>query len=342
MQVRSLNSVATVDGERVGERISARPAQAPATAAPGRALQGATAAAIKSSGFQRYNRWALIGYAQQRIGDAQASEQKLALAYRQLQQVNAQLGQRARDAEKLAQQIRDLDQRLSEKDSLLNAELKPKFLSAQARRQSYVMDRVDLTSPKNADERLQMVFPSAAQSVSVALPAASEGREVALLLNKSLAAERIEVSLDDRGQLLFSVDPEQQRKLEEPVLLSGQGIRVPAGNPVPVRLKPAPSELSKLADAVQRGDTQQEQVRLQKLLRTIESSMRELKAFRQQVANQLDRVRVESAEMTERELAQIQSELVAQLQGGDFTASMTGLVAQANASRDTVVALLRS
>jgi|GEM_PF-2014768 len=344
MQVRSLNSVATVDSERGGDKVSARAPSVPATAETGRAARaGATgAAAVRSSGFARYNRWALIGYAQQRIGDAQASEQRLVLAYRQLQQINTQLATRAHDAEKLAQQIRSLDRQLSEGDSQLNTELKPKFLSPQARRQSYVMDKVDLTSPKTADERLQMVFPSVGRSVSVALPAASQGREVALLLDKSLAQERIGVSLDDGGQLVFRVDPAERRKLEEPVLLSGQGIRVPAGNPVPVRLKPAPSELNKLADAVQRGDSQQEQQRLQKLLRTIESSMRELKAFRQQVANQLDRVRSESAEMTERDLEQVQRELLTQLHGGDFSASMTSLVAQANASRDTVVALLRS
>jgi len=342
MQVRSLNSVSTLDSERVGDRVSTRAARPPATATAANTPRAASTSSVKSSGFARYNRWALIGYAQQRIGDAQASEQKLVLAYRQLQQINTQLGHRTRDAAQLAQQIRALDRQVSEGDSQLNAELKPKLLSPQARRQSYVMDRVDLTSPKNADERLQMVFPSSAQSVSVALPAASQGREVAALLHKSLASERVAVSVDDSGQLVFSVDPSEQRKLQEPVLLSGQGIRVPAGNPVPVRLKPAPTELSKLADSVQRGDTQQEQMRLQKLLRTIEGSMRELKAFRQQVANQLDRVRQETAEMTESELAQIQRELVSQLHGGDFTASMTGLVAQANASRDTVVALLRS
>lgn len=342
MQVRSLNSVTTVDSERVGERVSTRAAQTPAVGTEKSVVRAAPAVTSKSSGFQRYNRWALIGYAQQRIGDAQASEQRLALAYRQLQQINSQLSQRGRDAQKLAEQIRTLDQQISAGDSQINAELKPKFLSPQARRQSYVLDKVDLTSPKNADERLQMVFPSSAKSVSVALPAASQGSEVASLLNKGLASERIAVSLGDGGQLVFSVDPSEQRKLEEPVLLSGQGIRVPAGNPIPVRLKPAPTELSKLADTVQRGDSQQEQIRLQKLLRTIEGSMRDLKAFRQQVANQLDRVRSESAEMTELELAQVQRELVTQLHGGDFSASMTSLVAQANASRDTVVALLRT
>ena len=115
---------------------------------------------------------------------------------------------------------------------------------------------------------------------------------------------------------------------------------MPAGEPVAIKLSPAQSELTKLGEGLSRGEVRQEQARLQRLLGTIEQSMRDLKKFRQQMLAQLEQVKARTAAMSEQELQQLESQLQEQLQGRDFSQTLTGLVAQANVSRQNVVALL--
>lgn len=290
--------------------------------------------------LERYNRWAMMGETQQRLADAQGSEHALSLAYRQLKQLERQLAQSGQTSSQIQQQLAALNSRLSQGSGLLDGELKPTLLSSQARQASYVLDRVDLLSAKPAAERLQLFFPASGRGAIVDIPAGAQGEQVVTLLQQGLHDEQIRVSRNEQGQLQFSLPRSESRKLEEPVLFSGQGIRVPAGEPVAIRLTPAQSELEKMGEGLSRGEVRQEQARLQRLLATIEHSMRDLKKFRQQMLAQLEQVKARTAAMSEQELQQLESQLQEQLQGGDFSQTLSGLVAQANVSRQNVVALL--
>lgn len=295
---------------------------------------------VKLPQLDRYNRWAVMGQTQQRIADAQGSEQSLVMAYRQLKQLERQLNQSGQASSQIQQQIAALNEQLSSDSGLLDGELKPTLLSGQARQASYVLDKVDLLSAKPSAERLQLFFPASGRSTTVTIPAGAQGEQVVTLLQQGLADEQIQVSRNDQGQLQFTLPRSESRKLDEPVLFSGQGIRVPAGEPVAIKLTPAQSELGKLGDGLSRGEVRQEQARLQRLLGTIEQSMRDLKKFRQQMLTQLEQVKARTAAMSEQELQQLESQLQGQLQGSDFGQTVSGLVAQANVSRQNVVALL--
>jgi hypothetical protein len=76
------------------------------------------------------------------------------------------------------------------------------------------------------------------------------------------------------------------------------------------------------------------------MLGNIEQSVRELKQFRQKMVKQLDRVKARSQNLEQEELQRLQSSLSSQLQQGGYMGMMSGLLAQANVTRQGVVALL--
>ncbi|WP_421164247.1 hypothetical protein [Aeromonas dhakensis] len=289
----------------------------------------------------RLDRWALIGTAQQRIAHAQGGEQALSQIWGELKRLEQQLGQNRVASGDLVSRLKLLEEKLTQPQAPLTTELKPRLLaSAGESRVSYGSERLDLLSPKTSAERLIFSFPQTSSAVEVMLPAGSSEAEVVTRLDGALRKEHIQVRLNELGKLELTVPELHRRKLDEPVLLSGEGIRIPAGNPVPVQFKPKPGQLTQLGEGIEKGEFKQEQQRLKRLLGEIEQSVRELKQFRQRMVRQLDRVKARSQNLKQEELEQLQGKLSQQLKDGGFMGTMAGLLAQANVSRQNVVALL--
>ncbi|MCF3095891.1 hypothetical protein EHZ86_00810 [Aeromonas australiensis] len=314
-------------------------------------LQGRTGAeqplhSGKLSAFQapdvvKLDRWALMGVAQQRIAHAQGSEQALGLIRNELKRIERQLSQQHVAGGDITSRLKQMDELLVEPRGPLTAELKPRLLaSANGARINFTTEPLDLISPRNGAERLVFSFPQSASAVEVQLPAGASQGEIVSRLDKALSKEQIRVQLNELGKLELSIADSQRRKLDEPVLISGEGIRLPAGNPVPVQFKAVPSQLSKLGEGISQGELRQERQRLQRLLTEIESSMRDLKQFRQKMVQQLAQVKARAQPTNPAELEKVQAILSEQLRGGGFAGTMAGLLAQANVSRQNVVALL--
>lgn len=289
----------------------------------------------------KLDNWALIGTAQQRVARAQGSEQALSQVWGELKRLEQQLGQNKSTSGELVDRLKSLEEKLTQPGAPLTTELKPRLLATgNDSRVSYSPDRLDLLAPKASAERLTFTFPQTSSSVEVMLPAQAGEAEVASRLDKALRKENIQVRLNELGKLELSVPDQYRRKLDEPVLLSGEGIRIPAGNPVPVQFKPKPGQLTQLGDGIDKGEIKQEQQRLKRLLSQIEHSVRDLKQYRQKMVNQLDKVKARAQNIEQAELEQLQGDLSTQLKDGGFTGTMSGLLAQANVSRQGVVALL--
>lgn len=120
--------------------------------------------------FERLGSWSLVGAAQQKISETQSSEQALAMAYRQLKQLERQLSQSQQVSSQLQQQISDLDSRIANKESSLSSDLTPRVLQSTPASNSYVLDKVDLLSAKPSSEKLQLFSPSSSSAVSIDLP----------------------------------------------------------------------------------------------------------------------------------------------------------------------------
>lgn len=291
--------------------------------------------------ISRLDRWALIGTAQQKIAHAQGGEQALSRVWGELKRLEHQLGQRDVVGSEIVSRLKLLEEKLTQPQGPLTMALKSKLLVSPADNHlHYGAEPLDLLAARSTTERLVFSFPQTSSAVDVTLPAGARDGEVVALLNQALRKEHIRASLNELGKLEFSIPDPHRRKLDEPVLISGEGIRIPAGNPVPVQFKAKPGQLSQLGEGIAKGEIRQEQQRLKRLLGEIELSVRELKQFRQKMVKQLDRVKARSQNIKQVELEQLQDKLSTQLKEGGFMGTMSGLLVQANVSRQGVVALL--
>ncbi|HDO1384652.1 TPA: hypothetical protein P2R06_002961 [Aeromonas veronii] len=289
----------------------------------------------------RMDRWALIGAAQQRIAHAQSGEQALNLVWGELKRLERQLGQRELASSDVTNRLKMLEEKVTQPRGPLTEELKPRLIaSAQELRPRFSVEHLDLLSVKNSTERLVFSFPQSNSAVEVTISAGAREGEVVTMLDRALRKEHIQARLNELGKLELSVAEPHRRKLDEPVLIRGEGVRIPAGNPIPVQFKPKSGQLTRMAEGITKGEIRQEQQRLKRVLGEIEHSVRELKQFRQKMVLQLDKVKARTQSLQQDELAQLQSSLSARLSQGGYMGTMSGLLAQANVTRQGVVALL--
>lgn len=307
--------------------------------------RGSSGESLSSSAewVARFQNWSQLGEAQAKISDTQASEAALLQTYRQLQLVNGQLSQQGAQADALAQQLRSLEQSVRQ-DGSLTEQLQPTVLSSTDESTTYLLDKVDLLSAKPSSEQLRIYFPSSRSGVSVSLPASSSGQQVVDALNQALQREGVQASLTERGQLGFTATSDNERKLSEPLLMTGQGIRVPAGNAVSVRLTAVQGTLDALADqTANASDTTERQTvqqEIRQLQQQIQSTLQQLRAYRQELLRETQ-YSAAVAGFSGSGDASAASQALQQLLGqGDYQVVVTGLQAQANLSSQTVVALL--
>lgn len=278
---------------------------------------------------ERHSRWALLSQAQIRLSGMQRSEQAIVASYRELLNLNRQLERSGRQAQTLAAQVSELRKKL-EQSNTLDDNLR---LQESPPRSRYRLDRVDLLSPRNQSESLQIQLPNG-RNVDIRLEAGRNEAQNLRTLQRAFARQEIAVSRSADGQLLLRGSPEQ---LGSPWLFRGQGVRVPAGQPVPVQLSREPGELEKLEQGLGSGERELEMQRLQQLLAVLEQERRNLETQRQQLLQQIRQLRAAGSSAADPELSEAIRDLLVK---GDFTLQLNTLLAQANVSRFSVVALL--
>jgi predicted transcriptional regulator len=293
----------------------------------------------KQPDVNRLHRWALIGRTQQRVASTQGSEQALGQVWNELKRLESLLGQQQGKAVELNGRLQQLENKLTSQDGPLDSSLKPRVLQQEAAPLRYVSDNLDLLTPRSESETLWFSFPVSGTTTEVTLPAGTQEGQIVQQLNQALEKEQIVVSRNSRGNMELVLPESQRRKLDEPVLVRGEGVRLPAGNPVPVRFRQNEGELGQIEQGLSKGEITSERQRIRKLLNEIEQSVRELKQYRQRVMTNLKQVESRVSTPNAGELEQLQEQLSEALHSG-YAGTMSGLLAQANVSRQTVVALL--
>lgn len=295
--------------------------------------------------IDRFQSWSELGEAQSTIADTQASVSDLQQTYRQLQQVGQQLNQANSQMSNLSSRLQQLDQSLQQSGNL-DTQLQPNVLTGDTTQQSYTLSSVDLLSSKPSDEQLRIYFPSSRSGVSVSISANASGQQVVDSLNDSLQKEGVQASLNSQGQLTLSADSENARKLNQPILMSGQGIRVPAGNAVTVKLTAQQSTLGQLASSLGSASTPQQkqaiQQQIQSLQQQIQQTVQQLRSYQQQVVQDSQDLVAQSGstQTSSTELMSAYQTVRQALAQNDYSSTATTLQAQASVSRQTVVALL--
>lgn len=287
----------------------------------------------KSSGkldAERLARWASLALVQKKHAQAQSAERKLIAVYRELSVISRAVNAKVRNPQQQADNLTQLQRTVSQD---LNNALQPKMLSKHPEQSQFILNSVDLFSVKPA-ETINLVLPAAGKAVSFHIPEGAATDEVVAIVAKAVAPLNIQVATNANKQLVFNIAVGQSRTLSEPVLFSGEGIRIPAGNPVPVQLQSQKNDLAELADLVKQDNGADISATISQMQSEVKRSLAKLRFI-------MSKIQQESARVaTSANIEQVQSELESLLRQGDFGSRLTGLLAQANISRDTAVSLL--
>src|SRR5690606_35189330 len=151
---------------------------------------------------------------------------------------------------------------------------------------------------------------------------------------QAFAPQQISVSADNQQQLYFSTEARNARKLQEPWLLTGQGVRVAAGNPVSVALQPTDSVLTQLSNAAGKADNVQAyQQQIQLVQQQLKDALGKVQAQRAALQAQLAAISQQQSDATE--LNALSQQLRLNMQSGSKSA-VSVVMSQANITRSLV------
>lgn len=282
-------------------------------------------------------RWSDMAQLSQQVCEQQQAELSYRYLYTALEQLRRPLQQNFQpqlsqnEHAVLIKQIAELLRWREQQFTGLDAELLPLAQQAVVYRRVF-SSRIDLLTTRPQSEHITILIGRTGATVSLSLLAGASAEANLQHIQEAFARHQISVYLNAQQQLEFSALEAQKRKLEENWLLSGEGVRVAAGNPVSISLS---LPLCRLGRLLQQLTPQQNPVTLTALLTEEQQFIRkQLKLIQQQQAelnayiNQLaPPVQPEQAT----ELVAISSQLQRLMQP-DSPKAITAFVAQSQAS----------
>ncbi|NMH66725.1 hypothetical protein [Shewanella salipaludis] len=299
--------------------------------------------AISRHRLASYGRWARTAREQHGISASQVALQALQQADTLLGQLKAQLqtalsathGAAQEDSLTQAEQLRGQLTRIRPEyqgRALLDHQLNLLSPSRAAAPHVFCFKSVDLTSPKQRDENILIQLGK--QSLQLLLPAGKDRQALNATLAPALAS--LGLSIDSSsGEAIFKALGPAWARLQEGVLMMGEGQRLPAGELRNIRLEERYGWQDPREWQLQPGAELKQS--LAKIIKT-----------RQKVTTQIQEILASHAVLlakAQASTASAQPQLDLQqlhkfMQPQPFAYQMTSLMAQGNTNRDQVTALL--
>lgn len=290
---------------------------------------------LSQSAPGRYQQWGRLSQAQNQIAQLQAAEQSLTQAYQQLRPLAQRLQasamapeQQSRWSEQLARLSGHLQQQ-----GRLDARLQPVALDGDAARYRYQLDKVDLLSPRPVRERVTLLLAGQQQAMGISIAPGQRPVVTLTQLNRHLAPLGITAEAE-QGKLQLIARERGEAILRQPILMQGEGVRVPAGEPVLIKATPEPDALAPLQTAAQKGELLSEREHLKRVMVRIQDYSQRLQEQRQLILQQTAKAWPVAA-------AKEPGATPLPAQASRFEQLVSALLAQANVSRHSAVALLR-
>ncbi|ABV85393.1 hypothetical protein [Shewanella pealeana] len=306
-------------------------------------------AAIPTHRLESYNKWAKVTQGQHRISAAQVAEQGLQQVQQLLKQLQSQVKQSlassASEQSMLEQTARSklIQNKLSQlaisydNKPLIDHQLNLISAKRPAAQHSFSLKSVDLTASKQRDERL--IIQVGNQSTSLVLPANKQPQQLLTKINDSLKALEIKANHSKEGKLIFTSPKSQWQQIQTGILMTGQGQRLPAGEPRTIKVN---EELSWQDPREWRfgsnAELKQAIAKIAKSLHKVEQQLQELSDSKQKILQQLQQLSLKKD--TQLELESNMSQLSNLMQPTPFSLQITSLMAQANMTRSQVSSLL--
>lgn len=287
-------------------------------------------------------RWGVAADISKQIARQDQAENSIKQVYssldglkRQLQgPVNGPLTQSQQ--QQVQRQLTQLNKQMKKASSELDEQLQPKNSSGAEKITRYLTSKIDLLSERRQPENIQILLGRTGNAVSLHLPAEQDADLNLQTIKQAFSSQQIDVNTDAQQHLYFSAENQNRRKLQEPWLMSGEGVRVAAGNPVSVNLQEPESALVELAAQADRvASIQEYQHQVQQIQQRLKLSLKQVQAQRQELQAQLARIQQFNNSENSDELEQISNNLRLGMQAGSATA-ISVVVAQANVTRNMV------
>lgn len=292
----------------------------------------------QSRQIQVLSKWALAADVSKQLSQTDQTERNIRQAYQALENLRRQLNApgnsklSAQQQQQAQQQLAQLEQKLAHSSSGLNADLTP--ASAQpAPVKASLGNNIDLLSERRQNEQVSILLGRSGSAVSISLPASQSAEQNLHTVQQAFAQQQISVSSNNQ-QLYFSAEARDARKLQEPWLISGQGVRVAAGNPVSVKLQAADSTLAQLGKAAATADNVQaysQQIQLAQ--QQLKDALGKVQA--QRAALQAQLVAISQSQNDNTELNALSQQLRIEMQSGSKS-SVSVVMSQANITRSLV------
>ncbi|MBE0378065.1 hypothetical protein [Pseudoalteromonas prydzensis] len=242
------------------------------------------------------SRWAKKGQLSQALAQVEHREVTIKQIYSSLEKLAKQLKSMSNtdaisplNSHSMSQQITQLQQQAKAPNSGLNSQLKMAQANSQEVRQ--LNSKVDLISERPHDENVQLLLGRSGKAVHIKLPAEQSEAQNLNTVIAAFAKHNIKVEVNRQNRLVFSASAEHSDLLKEAWVMTGQGVRVAAGNPISLQLSELDSPLDQLADSVKKQQDvaahlefiKQAQRQLKVNLLQIQAQHRELSAQLQQI-----------------------------------------------------------
>lgn len=287
------------------------------------------------------SRWSMRGKLTQALAKAEYSETTLRQLYNALDKLAKQINTESATAKlqpmqqaSLQSKITAMQQQAAQPSSGLDKQLKLKGDTNLVQRQ--LTANIDLLSAKPHDEKIQLLMGRSGKGISLQLPAnQGEAKNLAAIQN-AFSRHQISVELGRDNRILFSTSQEQAGLLEEPWVISGQGVRVAAGNPLSLQLNELDNPLNELAKAADNNDSvQAHRDKIKQVQYQLKSNLLKIQAQRKELAAQLQQIESMQAAISEDEISQLSKNVGASMLSSN-SSHISSIMAQANVTRSIV------
>ena len=305
---------------------------------PNQAINKVTA---KQEQVDVLSRWSIRGKLSQALAKAEYSEASLRKMYNSLSALSKKLNTQAATAKPSFIQKNDIQSTVKSMQNLaaqpgsgLNKQLHLISESHVSVRQ--LNANIDLLSARPHNEKINLLIGRTGKSVVINLPANQGEAQNLTSIQDAFSQQDIKVELGRNNHLLFSATKEHAGLLDETWIMSGEGVRVAAGNPISVPLIEPSSQLEQLAQVAEsNSNIQANRDKINQVQQQIRSSILKAQAQRKELSAQLSEVERAATTMPPSEFTELSNSLSDQMfNAGSNTIST--IMAQANITHSLV------
>ncbi|MFP3350809.1 flagellin [Pseudoalteromonas sp. SIMBA_153] len=285
--------------------------------------------------------WAQRGALSQALAKAEQSESTIRNLYMGLEKLAQQLNTQAANTQpqpmqqqQIKVQIASLQNTANKKGSGLDTQLKITDPNRAISKQ--LNANIDLLSARPHEENIQLVMGRSGKSLSLKIPAYQDEKTNLTAIQNAFAPHHINVELNRENRLLFSAQKDNASPLLEPWVMSGQGVRIAAGNPISLQLNDLDNPLTELAKIADKNATiAQHREQIQSAQRHLKANLIKIQAQKQQLQSQLEQLDSASSLGNTDELLALSLGVKQHMQNPGVN-SVAAIMSQANITRNMV------